>query len=129
MGNSCTWESVATYRLQAIEVGLVKGASKTLRQRAHALPLERNAEAVEALVDEVVNGAKSNLDDQHRPRDEDICVPRAWPRIIGSKHSWNFVVAKLGTRLIDTKVLKLGARGASTQGGSGCGDCRRTAAT
>jgi len=61
--------------------------------------------------------------------DEDICVPRARPGIIGSKHSWNFVVAKLGPGLVDTKVLELGARGASTQGGSRCGDRRRTAAT
>lgn len=44
-----------TYRLQAVEICLVKGASESTRQRAQSLKLEGNAESIEPLVDEVVN--------------------------------------------------------------------------
>jgi len=51
-----------THSLQAIEVSLVEGASKSVSRRAQTFLLEGNTESIESLVNEVVDGAGTGPD-------------------------------------------------------------------
>ena len=55
-------EGSATHSFQAIEVSLVEGTSKSASRRAKTFLLEGNAESIESLVDEEIDGAGTGPD-------------------------------------------------------------------
>jgi len=52
----------ATHSLQAIEVSLIEGTSKSVSRRAQTFLLKGNAESIESLVDEEIDGAGTGPD-------------------------------------------------------------------